>query len=144
MRRKLLGTIALVCIISLSASGQTGVFGKWKTIDDETGEAKSIVEIYEKEGKVYGKIVELFRKKGEDPDPICNKCDDDDPRKGEKIIGMEILKNMEKDGDEYSGGKILKPDEGNIYRCKIWTENGKLYVRGYLGFFYRTQTWVRP
>ena len=123
--------------------GQSTITGKWKTIDDETGEAKSVVRIYEKEGKYYGKIVKLFRAPNEDPDPICTECPQDDPRYKEKVIGMEILKDLHKDEEEFVGGTVLKPDEGKIYKCKIWLENGKLKVRGYWGFLYRTQDWIR-
>lgn len=119
------------------------ITGKWKTIDDETGEAKSVVSIYEKEGKYYGKIVKLFRAPDQDPDPVCNECPEDDPRYKEKILGMEIIKDLRKDEEEYVGGTVLKPDEGKIYNCKMWLENGKLKVRGYWGFLYRTQTWTR-
>ena len=120
------------------------VLGKWKTIDDETGEPKSIVEIFERGGKVHGRIVKLFRKPNEDPDPVCDECDEEDPRFKKKVMGMEILKNMIKDDDEYSGGEILDPNNGKIYRCKIWLEGKELKLRGYLGPFYRTQTWVKP
>ncbi|MEM7107020.1 MAG: DUF2147 domain-containing protein [Bacteroidota bacterium] len=123
--------------------GQSSILGQWNTIDDETGEAKSVVEVYEKEGKVFGKIIKLFPNGDEDPDPICNLCPKDDPRFKQKIIGMEIIKNLKKDGDEYTGGTVLKPDEGKIFKCKIWLENENLKIRGYWGFFYRTQTWVR-
>ncbi|QSE96850.1 DUF2147 domain-containing protein [Fulvivirga lutea] len=143
---KIINTLTLTLIVLFcysAASAQTEVTGKWKTIDDETGEAKSVVEIYEKDGAIYGKIVKLFDREGLDPDPVCDKCPTDDPRYNKKVIGMEIMKNLKKDGNEYAGGTVLKPDEGKIYKCKIWLENDKLYVRGYWGFFYRTQTWER-
>lgn len=130
-------------LLSLALQAQYSPIGKWKTIDDETGDEKSVVEIYERDGKLYGKIIKLFRKPGEDPDPICDKCDKDDPRYGQKVIGMEIMKDMVKDGNEYEDGEILKPDEGKIYDCRIWREGNKLYVRGYWGFLYRTQEWIR-
>ena len=120
---------------------QTSVIGKWMTVDESTGEEKSIVEIFERNGKVYGKIVKIFSQA--DPDPICEECPEDDPRYRTKIIGMEIMKNMEKSGNEYSKGNILNPKDGRIYRCKIWTEGTGLKVRGYWGPFYRTQTWKR-
>ncbi|MBL3658478.1 DUF2147 domain-containing protein [Fulvivirga sediminis] len=119
------------------------ILGKWKTIDSDSGEAQSIVELYKRDGKVYGKIVKLFRKEGQDPDPICDDCPKDDPRYGKKIIGMEIIKDLEKDGSEYVDGTVLKPDEGRIYKCKIWLDNGKLNIRGYWGFLYKTQEWTR-
>ncbi|UII30509.1 DUF2147 domain-containing protein [Fulvivirga ulvae] len=135
-----------ICLLLPSyamAQGTNSITGKWKTIDDETGEAKSVVKIYEKEGKYYGKIVKLFRAPGEDPDPICEDCPEDDSRYKEKIIGMEIIKDLKKDGEEYIEGTVLKPDEGRIYKCKLWLDNNKLKVRGYWGFLYRTQTWIR-
>ena len=128
------------------AWGQSPV-GRWKTIDDETNKAKSIVEIYEKDGKVYGKIVKILNlEPGEDPDPICEECPTKDDRHGKKIIGMEILRNMEKDGTEWEDGKILDPEKGKLYDCKIWVNpdnSDQLMVRGYVAFFYRTQTWYR-
>jgi len=120
--------------------GQTSVLGKWKTVD-ESGEEKSIIEIFERNDKVYGKIVRIFTQ--EDPDPIGEQCPSDDPRVGKKIIGMEIIKDMVKDGEEYAQGTILDPQDGKIYRCRIWTEGADLKVRGYWGPFYRTQTWKK-
>lgn len=122
------------------ALGQTSVLGKWKTVD-ESGEEKSIVEIFERNDKVYGKIVKIFTT--EDPDPVCDQCPKDDPRFRKKIVGMEIIKDLKKGEDEYAQGSILDPQDGKIYRCKIWTEEGALKVRGYWGPFYRTQTWKK-
>jgi len=122
---------------------QSDVTGKWKSFDDETLEVKSVVEIFEKGGKYYGRIVKLFQKPSEDPDPVCAECDAEDPRFNKKIIGMEILKDMKKSGAEYSEGTILDPQNGKVYRCKIWIENKDLKLRGYLGPFFRTQTWKK-
>lgn len=121
------------------------IIGKWKTIDDETGKEKSVVEIYKKnDGKYYGKIIKLFRKEGEDPDPVCDKCDEDDARYNKKILGMEIITALEKNEDnEYEDGEILDPKKGKVYDCKLWVENGKLQVRGYVLFFHRTQEWLK-
>ena len=129
--------------ISSVALAQTSIIGKWKSVDDNTGDPRSIVEISEREGKIYGKIIKLFPKPEEDPDPVCDKCSPEDPRFNKKIIGMEIIKEMSHDDDEYSGGSILDPEVGKVYRCKVWLEAGKLKVRGYLGPFYRTQTWLK-
>lgn len=148
LRKKQLKTllikIVLIAMPFLPAAVCAQVItGKWKTIDDETGEPKSIVEIFEKDGKVYGKIVKLFRKPDEDQDPVCDECDKDDPRYNQKIIGMEIITNMTADGDEYAGGLILDPKVGKVYRCRVWLEGEKLQVRGYWGPFFRTQTWLK-
>ncbi len=132
--------IAILMVFATQAQAQS-VIGKWKTIDDETGKPKSIVEIYEQNGKVYGKIVKLFRDPKEDQDPICDKCDDH--RKNKKIIGMIILTDMVKDGNKYNDGKILDAKKGRSYSCEIWLENGNLKVEGSFLFISRTQTWTR-
>ena len=134
----------IFCFLStglLLAADTGSIVGKWKTIDDKTGEPKSIVEIYEKNGKFYGQIKELFIKEGDNPDPTCDKCPADDPRKDQPTKGMVIIQELVKNNGEYSGGTILDPKEGKIYTCKMWVEDGKLMVRGYIAFFFRTQTW---
>lgn len=137
---KTLFTILLfVPLISFSQS----ITGKWTTIDDETGKEKSVVEIFEKQGKYFGRITKLFRGPNEDPDPVCDECEDSDPRYKKKIIGMEIIRDMKKDGDEYSNGDILDPANGKVYKCKLWVEGSNLKVRGYWGPFFRTQTWKK-
>lgn len=134
-------TLYLITVTSL-CQAQT-VVGKWKTIDDSSGEERSIVELYDRNGLVYGKVVKTFLKPGEDPDPVCDQCSPDDHRYNKKIIGMEILRKMKKSGNEYSDGDILDPENGRVYRCKLWIEEGDLKVRGYWGPFYRTQTWKK-
>lgn len=118
------------------------VFGKWKTIDDETGEAKSIIEIYEKGGKVYGKVIEILNKDRQDAK--CIDCGGED--KDKPILGLTIIKGLIKDGDEYTDGKILDPQNGKLYNCYIALEDkNKLKVRGYIGFSIigRSQYWHR-
>ena len=113
--------------------------GKWKTIDDETGQAKSIVEITKKsDGKYYGKVAQLLIK----PEHAnCIDCKDD--RKNKPILGMEVLRGMSKDGKEFSGGTITDPKTGKTYKCNISRDGEKLTVRGYIGFSFigRSQTW---
>jgi uncharacterized protein (DUF2147 family) len=92
---------------------------------------------------VTGKVIKLFPRPAEDPDPVCDKCDPSDTRFKRKIIGMEIVRNLHKDGNVYSGGDILDPENGKTYRSKIWVEGKELKVRGYWGPFFRTQTWQR-
>lgn len=139
--RLLLSLFFVLCLFSSAFSEGTSIAGKWKTFDDETNEPKSIVNIFEKDGKYFGQIVELLRKEGEDPNPICDDCADDDPRKNQPIRGMVIIQDLVQDGDKYKGGTILDPENGKVYNCKLWIEDGKLMVRGYIGFFFRTQTW---
>ena len=132
-------SILLLLLTSFTLQAQD-IFGKWKTIDDNTGKPRSVVEIYEKDGKAYGKILKLFREPGEDPDPICDECTD--YRKNQRVIGMTIITDMVRDGDEWEDGEILDPENGKVYDCKLWVEDGKLKVRGYVAFFFRTQTWL--
>ena len=133
--------LLLLFILFISNSYAQSVVGKWKTIDDETGKPKSIVEIFIKDGKAYGKIIKLFKEPSEDQDPICDECTD--YRKDKKIIGMTIITDMVQDGDEWEDGEILDPNNGKIYDCSFWIENNELKLRGYIAFFFRTQTWIR-
>ena len=116
--------------------------GRWRTFDDKTGKAKAVILLYEEKGLLFGRVETLV-----DPDAvkICDKCSDE--RKGQPVTGMVVIRRMMKDGDEYTGGDILDPKNGSVYRCKMrLVEQGrKLSVRGYLGLslFGRSQTWVR-
>ena len=137
--------LLFVAVMSLNLSIAQSVTGKWKTIDDESGKVKSIVELTIKDGKLYGKILKLFKAPSEDQDPICDVCPG--VRKGKKVIGMTIVTALEKDGNEWEGDDaILDPENGKLYDCKIWVDEDNsniLNVRGYIGFFFRTQTWHR-
>jgi uncharacterized protein (DUF2147 family) len=135
--------ITLLLLINSSYAQTSTVLGRWKTIDDNTGREKSIVEITERGGKVYGKIIRIFPEAGKNTDPICDKCPEDDSRHNKKVVGMEIIKDMVKSDDEYDEGTILDPEVGKVYKCKLWLEDNDLKVRGYLGPFYRTQTWKK-
>ena len=132
--------LALVLMLGAGDVLAQDVFRLWKTIEDETNKPKSVVKLYEQDGKLYGKVVKLFRGPEEDQDPICDVCPDD--RKDQKILGMEIIRDMEKDDDEWEDGTIMDPKTGKVYDCKLWLEDGNLQVRGYVAFFFRTQTWL--
>ncbi|SKB95404.1 hypothetical protein SAMN05660477_02052 [Soonwooa buanensis] len=125
--------------IFISAMSFAQIEGKWKTIDDETGKAKSYVEIFKKsDGKYYGKVAQLLIKP---TDPNCTGCKDD--RKGKPILGMEVIRGLSKDGNEFTGGTITDPKNGKTYKCTITKDGDKLNVRGYMGISLigRTQTW---
>ncbi|MBK0369025.1 DUF2147 domain-containing protein [Flavobacterium agrisoli] len=129
-------------LMTISAIYSQSVIGKWKTIDDETGVAKSIVEVYEKSGKIYGKVMDILRE-GHKND-VCVGCTG--ANKNRPILGMVIIKDLEKDGSEYNSGTILDPTSGKEYKCYITLETAdKLKVRGYVGFSLmgRTQYWQR-
>lgn len=125
----------------LFANAQS-IFGKWNTIDNETGKIESVVEIYKKDGKAFAKIIEIINK--EDRDKICTKCTGKD--KNAPILGMVIVSDLEQDDDEWSGGKILDPKNGKYYKCyiKLVTDH-KLKLRGYIGISLlgRTEYWYR-
>lgn len=125
----------------MTVSAQT-VTGKWKTFDDKTGDAKSIVEITEKNGKIYGEIIEILNP--EKKNDKCTNCPDSD--KDKPLEGLIVIKGLKKDGNEYSDGKILDPSSGKLYKCTVSLDGkDKLKVRGYVGIsaFGRTQTWSR-
>ena len=137
MRRRLfIPVFVLVLLCCQSVFASDSILGVWKTVDDDGKTAKSYVDLYEKGGKVFGKIVKLLQKP---QDQLCDKCKDD--KKDKPVLGMEIISGLTKRGAVYSGGKILDPENGKTYDCKIWREGDTLKVRGYVAFFYRTQTW---
>lgn len=118
------------------------IVGKWKTVDEKTGKVVSEVEVYDQGGKFFGKIVGLTEPNDAQGKPkTCTKCQGTD--KDKPIIGLVILKDLSPSGDRYKGGTITDPDDGKIYKSELWVEDGKLKVRGYLGPFYRTQTWLK-
>lgn len=135
--------VLLFTISSALVYSQTCV-GKWVTIDDKTNKKKSIVELYKKDKKLYGKVIYIFPKEGQDDDPICTKCEG--KRKDQPIKGMHIIEGLTWDGKVWKTGKILDPEEGKEYTVKLWVNSkmpDRLNVRGYIGPLYRTQTWIR-
>jgi len=137
--------IFLVLLISVGIFADSSPVGRWKTIDDDTGEEKSIVNIWIEDGILYGKIDSLFIEEGEEPDPVCDECKGNN--KDKPILGMTIVWNMIEGKEYWKGGKILDPENGKIYGCKLKViENGnKLEMRGFLGISLlgRTQYWIR-
>ena len=92
------------------------VTGTWKTIDDDSGEVKSHVEIYKRDGKVYGKVIKVLDEAAPEK-PLCVECKGD--LKDAPIIGLEIIQGLKKKGDEYKDGTILDPENGKTYTCKM-------------------------
>jgi uncharacterized protein (DUF2147 family) len=138
--KNLFTTVLILLSISF-VSAQT-ITGKWKTIDDETGQEKSIVTIYEQDGKIYGKIIEILNP--EKKNSKCTKCEGQ--KKDQPILGMVIIEGLVKDDDVYNGGEILNPSNGKVYDCRLKLDADNpdsLQVRGYIAFFYKTQYWQR-
>ena len=136
--------IAAALVAALAAVGaEPGITGRWRTVDDKTGKPKGIVSIYEQNGQFFGKIESSLDPK--EANKICDLCKDE--RKNKPVTGMVFLRHLKRSGDEYSGGDILDPDTGTIYRCKAKLAEGgkKLVVRGYIGISLlgRSQTWTR-
>ena len=139
--------VALIAVFLLGngiAWGETSPVGLWRTIDDATGKTMSVVRIVDKGGLMFGSIESIVEPEP-DWDGRCLKCRDH--RKNQPIVGMVILSNLRRMGDDYAGGEILDPENGYIYRCSLrLIEDGRrLEVRGFIGIslFGRTQVWVR-
>ena len=133
----------LFCFIGIWSRAQSCT-GYWITIDDATGLKKSIVELYKKEGVLYGKVVYIYKRGKDGPNSKCTECSG--KLYNQPIMGMLIVKQMQWSGSQWEVGSILDPDNGKTYSCTIWlneTNKDKLNVRGYIGPFFRTQEWIR-
>jgi uncharacterized protein (DUF2147 family) len=161
-RRTSLGSPFIVCLVlsalfgsvftpevraelGAQAPSTNSPVGRWKTVDDATGKAKSVVIIWEEAGKLFGRIQKLVDPDPHDPNPRCIDCTGE--QKGKPVIGLRILWDLQRDGDAWSGGTILDPANGKTYKCLLSVEDGgtKLKVRGFVGFALlgRTQYWLR-
>lgn len=142
-------TLSLLLLLPSSAMSAGGApasgapTGYWTTIDDDGKTPTSVVHIYARGNKLHGKIVELINPR--EKNPKCTACDGQ--KHNQPILGMEILWGLERDGDEWSGGRILDPKNGKEYKCYIEVVDGgkRLKVRGYVGIALlgRTQHWRR-
>ncbi len=139
-------SVALMLFVASNSFAQMTPVGTWHSIDDKTGEAKAEIQIVDKDGALSGRVVKSLRN-NPNAKKTCEDCKDD--RKGQAIIGMEIIRGVKPDssGENLwaSGGKILDPENGKEYTVKMVPLEGgkKLQVRGYIGPFYRTQVWSR-
>ncbi len=136
----------LVLSAALPAVGQeASPVGLWKNIDDVTGRPKALIRITEVKGELRGQIEKLYRGPGENQNPLCEKCQG--ANKDQPVLGLVFMSGLRKDGNDYTGGEILDPDDGKTYRSKMTLVDGgrKLNVRGYIGvpMFGRSQIWVR-
>jgi uncharacterized protein (DUF2147 family) len=133
--------LTAICCASLALAAESPL-GKWNTVDEKSGKVTSEVELYEQGGKLFGKITSLPEPNDAQGKPkTCTACTGAD--KNQPSIGLVLIKDFSLEGERYKDGTLLDPDDGKIYKGELWMEEGKLKVRGYIGFFYRTQTWVR-
>lgn len=131
----------LAALLPAVALAQASPVGRWKTIDDETGKVKSIVEITDSGGKLQGRVVEVLQS-DRGPNPTCDKCKGEN--KDKPIQGMTILRDLSPGGEGWEGGTILDPAKGKTYRSKLkLIENDKLGVSGCVAFICREQVWLR-
>lgn len=140
--QKLLLTAAVVLAPAVAWSATP--VGLWKTIDDETGEAKSLIRITESNGTLSG-VIEKILPPG-DPQATCEACKGS--LKDKPVLGMQILTGMKPGKDGYEGGTIMDPNNGKTYKCLLWLDpenTARLNVRGYIGvsLFGRSQVWLR-
>jgi len=142
--KQILFSIAFLMTMIVTVNAQADkIVGKWKTIDDKDGSAKSIVYIFKAtNGRYYGKIDKMFK----DSEKRCVECEG--TNKNQLILGMTIINNLIEKDNKLTGGTILDPKNGKIYKCNLSIEKGgdKLIVRGSLdksGWIGRSQTWIR-
>ena len=140
MKKIIALTAGLVCASAVLA--QMTPEGLWRSIDDKTGQPKAEIRITANGGVLSGVVEKALMPS---PEPLCTACTDD--RKDKPKLGMEIIRGAKKaEGkDLWDGGKILDPENGKNYTLALEPEDGgkKLKVRGYIGPFFRTQTWLR-
>ena len=140
LKLKYVGLIVML-LFGFGLQAQT-VLGKWHTINEDTGKPNSLIEIYEDGGEIKGKVLKILKE--ENRDQICSSCSGH--LKDKPIEGLELMTGFEKDGSEYAGGLITDPKSGKQYKAKMWVDEEnphRLKVRGYIAFFYKTQTWHR-
>lgn len=140
MKRSLFFAVTLLFSVTIFA--QTPILGEWITVDDATGEQKSVVRIYQADnGKYYGTIIQLFEENGDAA--LCTECTGEDYN--QPIVGLTIIRDMHLKDGELRGGKVLDPDNGKFYYAKVYLKDGKLVLRGSLdraGLLGRSQTWL--
>src|SRR5262249_5645813 len=140
-----LSSLIFLAAAHLAAAAEPSPTGTWKTIDDETQKPRALVRIEEHDGVLSGRIVQLFREPGEDPNPLCDDCPAE--RHKQPVLGMTILWNCRSDGHVWRGGEVLDPEEGRIYSANLHLRDDgrQLVLRGYIGvpLLGRSQVWER-
>lgn len=119
------------------------IVGFWKTIDENSGQARSIVAIYEYRGKYYGRIMGSYDENGKIDDSIYKPIERAPGVVGNPFYsGLDIIWDLYSKGGKFIGGEILDPEKGKVYGAEMWLKNGNLVVRGKILFFGRNQTWL--
>ena len=139
MKKILFGLIAL--LFPFSAAFAQDVIGKWKLED-----GSAIVEVYKSGDAFNGKIVWLNEPNDPDGTPAKDGNNPDPSLRSRKLIGLNMLSGLKKNGNEYTGGLIYDPGNGKTYNCSMRVEGNVLKVRGSLdkkGRIGRTMDWFR-
>jgi uncharacterized protein (DUF2147 family) len=141
---RLIASLALA--LSFAANAQMSPIGTWHIIDDETGKPTGEIQISDKgNGVLVGVLLKNLQPPSVVVEPICSKCEDD--RKDKPKLGMELVRGVVQTAGSqvWEGGTIMDPNKGKIYKLRLMPIEGgaKLQVRGYIGPFFRTQTWLR-
>jgi uncharacterized protein (DUF2147 family) len=143
--------VVMSAIIMLGAAGaslraaEPSAVGLWEQVDEKSGKPESWFKITERNGAYEGNIVKIFFKPGEDENWVCDKCEG--AERGKPVLGLALIKGMQRNGTSYENGTIMDPRDGAVYRAlmKLSPDGQKLEVRGYLGIslFGRSQVWNR-
>jgi uncharacterized protein (DUF2147 family) len=144
--QQLIVAVAITAGIGAAAAqAEPSAVGLWEQVDEKTGKAESWFRITERNGVYVGNIVKIFQKPGEDPNWVCDKCEGSE--RGAPVLGLALIKGMQRKGLSYENGTIMDPRDGQVYRAlmNVSADGTKLEVRGYLGIamFGRSQVWNR-
>lgn len=148
---KAVKTAVLVLMMALMtaplfAQSANDVFGLWKTIDDETGKAQSVILIYKYQGKLYGRII-MTLDDNEKPKDTWIEPKDRAEKMPDKpyYAGLDMIWDLEQKGEKWAKGKICDPAKGKVYGCEISydAKKGELVVRGKIGPLGRNQYWQK-
>ncbi len=136
-KKILVSSLVFLCS-SILTNAQNDFLGKWLAQDKD-----GIVEIYQNGEKYHGKVVKLIPETDENGQPFLDAKNPDKKKRNTPLLGMLTFFDFKYEEGILKSGKLYDPKSGKTYRGKLWIEDGKLKVRGYLGFFYETQTWTR-
>ena len=143
MKRPILAVLLSgTCSLGVALAAADSPVGRWKTVDEKSSKITSEVELFEQDGKLFGRIAGLTEPNNREGKPkTCTKCSGAD--KDKPLVGLVIIQDFSQTGDRYKGGTILDPEEGKVYKAELWMDGGNLKVRGYVGPVFKTQTWVK-